>query len=322
MRSLPAFQRTAAPALLCALVAGCTVYHVHIATLPPMAADVFIDKQRVCATSEQGLADIRTGMVSIFKKPLLEVKNDRYYGNAVLSFSSASTSGVHARDVRSRFDSNERLYSITFLLDSTYAPLTKAQRAEAAATLRSSDSTTPAMPSPSRPRPLTVDSFSRGSRRFTDRGSHEFSGALSLQCAFSNIDNANVVDFSPSYRYFPVNHLYVGPLLHITAGDGTSLYMLGFLAGFAANNGTSILYADAGLQWATGSLSQTFEENGSVYGFGVTMETGLKFPFNKFFAIDIQVSYSHLDLNAGDLSPTFMKGDALTFGFGFSALVY
>jgi hypothetical protein len=319
MRPLPAYQRTAAPALLCALVAGCTVYHVHIATLPPTAADVFIDKDRVCATSEQGLADVRTGMVSIFKKPLLEIKNDRYYGNEVLSFSSASTSGVHVRDVKSGFNSNERLYSITFLLDSTYTPSTKAQQAEAATTLRSSDSTTPQMLSaprikPVTPQTVTLDSFARGS--------HEFFGALSLQCAFSNTASTDIVDFSPSYRYFPVNRLYVGPLLHITAGDGTSLYMLGFLAGVAENKGTSILYADAGLQWATGNISQEFEENGSVYGFGLTMETGVKFPFNKFFAVDIQVSYSHLDINAGDLSPSFMKGDALTFGLGFSALVY
>ena len=88
-------RRWTASILACigAALFGCTTYHVHVVTFPPVEVDLLIDGNKVGRTSGKGEANVVSGSRSIFASPKLEIRDEATPGFVQLRWMGGGVRG-------------------------------------------------------------------------------------------------------------------------------------------------------------------------------------------------------------------------------------
>lgn len=114
-------------------IQGCmsTKYIVAV-RMEPKTPDVqvFIDGKMVGKTNENGFAQIESEEMSIFKNPLLEVKNDEYYGFLKLDYVGNPELGHNVKTSLVKNVEMDRFYEVIFLYPVTDPGMEKNLNAE------------------------------------------------------------------------------------------------------------------------------------------------------------------------------------------------
>ena len=97
---------------------GCmSTRYIVAVRMEPKTPDIqiFVDGKMVGKTTESGFAQVESEKMSIFKDPLLEVKNDEYYGFLKLDYLGSTELGHNVKTASVKNVEMDRFYEVIFL---------------------------------------------------------------------------------------------------------------------------------------------------------------------------------------------------------------
>lgn len=145
-------------------------------------------------------------------------------------------------------------------------------------------------------------SFAQLQTDFSKKGSKWLGGGFNFSSIGIEDERLNMLQASPILRFFPADHLMVGPSISWTGifVDSENINQFGFgaeIGGVFENNGKSFYYIRSSLNVII--LGGTGE---NISGFSLPIAGGVIIPIGKIFAVQIEPSFTFTQLEDANMN--------------------